>query len=145
MELVPRIIQMQLWSGQSRECCYDPFGEQRFVGRSTWTPNTDIVETENHVVILMELAGVEKEDVRVMCHEDILQISGTRNRKALPEARCFHRMEIAYGPFEKFFRIPKDLKVEEIQAEFRNGFLEITLPKKRSDELKRIVVVYEEG
>ena len=103
------------------------------------------METENHVVILMELAGVEKEDVRVMCHEDILQISGTRNRKALPEARCFHRMEIAYGPFEKFFRIPKDLKVEEIQAEFRNGFLEITLPKKRSDELKRIVVVYEEG
>ncbi len=145
MELVSRIIQMQLRSGQGRECCYDPFGEQRFAGRSTWTPNTDIVETESHVVILMELAGVDKDAVRVFCHEDILQISGTRNRKSLPEARCFHRMEIAYGPFEKFFRIPRDLNVEEIQAEFRNGFLEITIPKKKADELKRIVVVYEES
>lgn len=145
MDRFSRVMKVRLQSGQGKECCLDPFGQQRFAGGSTWTPNTDIVETEDQVLILMELAGVAKEVVQVSCQDDLLRISGVRARSQIPQAKRFHRMEIEYGPFEKFFRVPRDLKIEEVKAEYKNGFLEVSLPKKREEEPKRIVVVYEEG
>jgi len=147
MERFSRVMRVRLQSGQGqgKECCLDPGGQQRFAGGSTWTPNTDIVEMEDEVLILMELAGVDKEAVQISCKDDLLRISGLRARNPIPQAKCFHRMEIEYGPFEKFFRVPRDLNFEGIKAEYKNGFLEVSLPKKRGDEPKQIVVVYEEG
>ncbi|MEW6440319.1 MAG: Hsp20/alpha crystallin family protein [bacterium] len=145
MDRVSRTMKVQLQRGQRQECCYDPFGDQRFASRTTWTPNTDIVETERSVVILMELAGMDREAVQVVCEGDLLRISGVRTRRKIQEAKRFHRMEIDYGPFEKLFRIPADLEVDEIKAEYQNGFLEVTLPKKKEEEARRLVVIYEEG
>ena len=127
------------------ECCLDPFGHNRFLGREGWTPSTDIVETEDAVVILMDLAGLDKEAIKIVREGDLLQISGVRMRKPVPGMKRFHRMEIDYGPFEKVFRIPEDLDLQKISAAHRNGFLEFTLPKKQVQEPIRIVIVHEDS
>ena len=129
---------------EGRECCLDPFGHDRFLGREGWTPNTDIVETEDSVVILMDLAGLNKEAIKILREGELLQISGVRTRRQVPGMRRFHRMEIDHGPFQKLFRVPADLDLENIQAEHKDGLLEVTLPKKAKEPVE-IVIETEES
>ena len=124
---------------EGRECCLDPFGHNRFLGREGWTPSTDIVETEDTVVILMDLAGLDKEAIKIVREGDLLQISGVRTRTPVPGMKRFHRMEIDYGPFQKLFRVPQDLDVDSIKAEHKNGLLEILLPKKAKEPVEIVI------
>jgi HSP20 family protein len=124
---------------EGQECCLDPLGHNRFLGRKGWTPSTDIVETEDTVVILMDLAGLDKEAIKIVREGDLLQISGVRTRKPVPGMKRFHRMEIDYGPFQKLFRVPKDLDVESIEAEHKNGLLEVLLPKKVKEPVEIVI------
>ncbi len=124
---------------EGRECCLDPFGHNRFQGREGWTPNTDIVETEDAVVILMDLAGMEKESIKIIREGDLLQISGVRRRRQVPGMKRFHRMEIDYGPFQKLFRVPRDLNMESIDAEHKDGLLQVILPKKGKEPVEIVI------
>jgi HSP20 family protein len=147
MDRFPKIFSVRFKPGEEgQEACYDPFGSHRFTGRSGWTPNTDILETEDDVIILMDLAGVGKEDFGVTFEDSLLKVSGLRPKKQPPGLIRFHRMEIDYGPFEKLFRVPDDLvDAEKIQAVHRNGFLELILPKKKVREPTKIVIVHEDS
>ena len=129
---------------ESRECCLDPFGQHRFLGREGWVPNTDIMETEDAVVILMDLAGLEKDAIKIVQEGELLQISGVRARRQVPGMKRFHRMEIDYGHFQKLFRVPKDLDLEKIRAEHKEGLLEVVLPKKGKEPVE-IVIETEES
>ena len=124
---------------EGSECCLDPFGHNRFLGRKGWTPSTDILETEDAVVILMDLAGLAKESIKIVREGDLLQISGVRARKQVPGMKRFHRMEIDYGPFQKLFRVPPDLDLDTIKAEHKDGLLEILLPKKARQPVKIVI------
>ncbi len=124
---------------EGQECCLDPFGQNRFLGREGWTPNTDIVETEDAVVILMDLAGMDKASIKIIREGDLLQISGVRKRKQVPGMRRFHRMEIDYGPFQKLFRVPRDLNLESIEAEHKDGLLQVVLPKKAKEPVEIVI------
>jgi len=129
---------------ESRECCLDPFGPNRFLGREGWTPSTDIAETEESVVILMDLAGMDKDAIKIVREGELLQISGVRTRRRVQGMKRFHRMEIEYGPFQKLFRVPRDLDLENIKAEHKDGLLEVTLPKKAKEPVE-IVIETEES
>ena len=129
---------------EGRECCLDPFGQNRFLGRERWTPSTDIAETEESVVILMDLAGLEKDAIKIVREGELLQISGVRARRQVPGMKRFHRMEIEYGPFQKLFRVPRDLDLENIKAEHKDGLLEVILPKKAKEPVE-IVIETEES
>jgi HSP20 family molecular chaperone IbpA len=110
MERFPKIFTVRCRPGEEgQEACYDPFGSHRFAGKTGWTPHTDILETEDDVVIVMDLAGVGKEDFRVTYEENLLKVSGMRTKRQPPGLIRLHRMEIEYGPFEKLFRVPGDL------------------------------------
>ena len=128
---------------EGREPCFDPFGHQRFLGGRGWTPGTDILESDDAVLIVIDLAGVEKEAIRVCVEDDLLLVSGVRKRKQIPGAKRFHRMEIDYGPFERRFRLSRDLDLDGLHAEYREGFLELSLPKKKK-ELIQIVIVHDQ-
>ncbi len=129
---------------EGRECCLDPFGHNRFLGRQGWTPKTDIVETEDAVVILMELSGLDKEDIKIVHEGDLLKISGVRRRTLVPGMKRYHRMEIDYGLFQKLFRVPRDLSLEGVEAEHKNGLLRVVLRKKAKDPIE-IVIETEES
>jgi HSP20 family protein len=140
MDRTKKLVTVRFRNGEEgQECCLDPLGHNRFLGREGWTPSTDIVETEDTVVILMDLAGLDKEAIKIVRKGDLLQISGVRTRKPVPGMKRFHRMEIDYGPFEKLFRVPKDLDVESIKAEHKDGLLEVLLPKKAKEPVEIVI------
>lgn len=147
MERFPKIFTVRYCPGEpGEEDCYGAFGSRRFAGRPGWTPHTDILETEDDVIIVMDVAGVSKEDCRVTFEDDLLKVSGMRARRQPPGLIRYHRMEVEYGPFEKLFRVPMDLvDPGRIQAVHRNGFLELTLPKRKPRGPTRIEIVHEDG
>lgn len=101
------------------------------VSGNTWTPNTDVYETADHIVVKVELAGVEREDLDVVLTERLLVVRGQRRDycRQHPQQCRFRQMEIDYGPFECRVIIPRSVDGQRTRARFHNGFLQIELPK----------------
>ncbi len=94
----------------------------------SWQPATDIYETDEKIVILIEIAGIQENDLNLMANQNAMLIQGVRNAP-YESPRSIHQMEILYGEFsvEVQFSIPIDY--ERIEAIYEQGFLRITLPK----------------
>ena len=99
-----------------------------FVASSKWKPLTDIYETDDALVVYMDIAGMRAEDFTVELAEGILTISGERKprREGKPH---YHAMEVQVGPFERRFRLPVPIDPESIRAIYEQGFLEVRLAK----------------
>ena len=100
--------------------------------RSTWSPPTDVYETEESCVIKLEIAGMRDEDFEVAFENNILMISG--NRLDLNERRAYHQMEIRFGKFEIAVEIPMVVNIEKATAGYQDGFLVVVLPKVKSNK-----------
>src|SRR6266498_3994442 len=100
--------------------------------RSTWSPPTDVYETEESCVIKLEIAGMRDEDFEVAFENNILKISG--NRPDLNERRAYHQMEIRFGKFEIAVEIPMLVNIEKATAGYQDGFLVVVLPKVKSNK-----------
>ena len=100
--------------------------------RSTWSPPTDVYETEENCVIKLEIAGMRDEDFEVAFENHVLMISG--NRSDRNERRAYHQMEIRYGKFEIAVEIPVKVNIEQATAGYQDGFLVIVLPKMHSND-----------
>ena len=113
----------------------DPFGELfgdfavRLRG-DRWQPDVDVVETENEVVVRVELAGVHSRDLRVGVDGSELCITGQRAAAESTGVSRLHQMEIATGPFERRLRIPVSFDRERVTAHLADGILTIQLPKR---------------
>lgn len=102
-----------------------------------WQPSVDVHETENGLLVKMELAGTRADDLQVSLSPDdrVLTISGARAEGRADRegrVRC-HQLEIYFGPFERSLVLPAGLPLdrEQISATYRDGFLLVTLPKKK--------------
>ncbi len=96
---------------------------------SAATPAINIVENENQTVIVAELPGVQKEDVKLSVEKDILTIRANRKSNALPEKATWLRNEISTGDFNRSVRLPKGADSEKMTAELTNGILKVVVPK----------------
>ncbi|MDR4507839.1 MAG: Hsp20/alpha crystallin family protein [Candidatus Brocadiaceae bacterium] len=94
-----------------------------------WQPPTDVYETPEEVVVKMSLPGTNSEDIKVSFSDDILTVNGTRADHSSHEKICFYQVEIRYGYFERSILIPKPIDTEKVQAIYKEGFLQVTLPK----------------
>lgn len=103
-------------------------------------PPMDVYETEKNLMVVMEIAGMKKEDFQVFIQEDLLSISGSRTEISPSPKTRLHQMEVDYGHFERTLRIPFQVKSGEIKATYRDGFLIITIPKK-SESISKTVEV----
>jgi HSP20 family protein len=92
-----------------------------------------MVETDEAILIEVELPGVHREDVRLEVGDDFLHIAGERRALAQRQGRNYHYLEQHYGSFERRLRLPQTVDCEAIRAEFDSGVLSITLPKKREN------------
>jgi HSP20 family protein len=98
--------------------------------RSTvWSPPTDVYETDKAYLIRVEIAGMREEDFEVAVENHTLHISGTR--PDLSERRAYHQMEIRFGKFATSVGLPGPVNVEGSHAEYKDGFLTVTLPKEK--------------
>jgi len=94
----------------------------------TWEPPVDLYETDQEIVVVVEVAGVDHRSLRVQLDGDRLSISGLR-RESYPPLVRIHQMEIEYGYFERMVRLPAAVKDQGVSATYREGFLRISLPK----------------
>ena len=93
-----------------------------------WSPNVEVREKDNKLTICADLPGIEPKDVMVEAEDGSLVIRGERRRESTEEKGGFHRTERSYGSFYRSIPLPEGAKVDEANAGFRNGVLEITIP-----------------
>ena len=97
------------------------------VRSSVWDPPTDVYEIEGAYIVRMEIAGMREEDFDVSLQKDSLYIAGFR--PDLPSIRAYYQMEIRSGKFATVVELPGAVDDDQATAEYRDGFLTITLPK----------------
>ena len=96
---------------------------------NTWTPTVDISESDKEFTIHTELPGVKKEDIKLQIEEDVLTIQGERKFEKTEEGREFRKRERSYGSFVRTFQLPEGVDQELIKASFKDGVLDISIPK----------------
>lgn len=104
------------------------------VRSTTWSPPTDLYETEQNCVIKVEIAGMRDDDFEVAFENNILMIRG--HRPDVNERRAYHQMEISFGRFDVAMEIPALVDIENAIAEYKDGFLVIILPKVNSKQTR---------
>jgi HSP20 family protein len=115
-------------------------GEEATLAQGLWAPPVDIYETDDAFMLKAELPGFSKEDVNLEIHENRLIIRGERKRETEAKEDQYHRLERAYGRFERAFWLPTTVDAEHIQASFKNGILEMRLPKSEKAKPKQIPI-----
>jgi HSP20 family protein len=103
-----------------------------------WMPSVDISETDTAYMIKGEIPGVKKEDVKVTVQDGMLTIQGERRQEKEERGKKFHRVECSYGSFVRSFRVPDDADESAVKAEFKDGILNVTLPKSGKAKPKAI-------
>jgi len=139
---------------------WDPFAEFRtlrrtmdgFYGPTTWrlhdsalTFPVDVTETDEHLVVKAALPGISPEDVDISVNEGVLTVKGETKSDETSDAENFHRREIRYGAFYRTIPLPVQVNDDKAEAEFKDGFLTVTLPKAEQARPKQIKVKAEAG
>lgn len=109
-------------------------------GMVDWMPSVDISETETAYLIKAEIPEVKKGDVKVNIQDGLLTIAGHRQHETEEKDKKFHRIERSYGSFSRSFRMPDDADEATVNAEFKDGMLNVTLPKSRKAESQSVNV-----
>jgi HSP20 family protein len=105
-----------------------------------WAPSVDIQETDKEYLVQAELPDVKKEDVKVSLEGGMLSLQGERKHEKEEKDTKFHRVERSYGHFLRRFAMPDDVDDKKIRAEFKDGVLNVHLPKSETAKPKAIDV-----
>jgi HSP20 family protein len=104
------------------------------VRSSIWSPPTDEYETETAYIVRVEIAGMREENFEIAIENSTLFISGSRPDKQ--ERRAYQQMEIRFGKFATAVSLPGPVDVDHALAEYQDGFLTVTLPKQKPNQIK---------
>jgi HSP20 family protein len=105
-----------------------------------WVPSVDVTETEGEYQIKAEIPDVKKEDVKVTVEGGVLTLQGERVREKEETGKKYHRVERSYGSFVRSFTLPELVDEEKVKAEFKDGILNLRLPKSEKAKPKAIEV-----
>ncbi|MBI3996978.1 MAG: Hsp20/alpha crystallin family protein [Candidatus Omnitrophica bacterium] len=145
------------WSGQN---VWEPFRElgqlqeeiNRVFGRSLapvewlpknggeWVPKVDIVEEKDRILVRTDLPGMKQEDISVEVEGDLLTMTGERKHEYEKKEGQAFRIERSYGTFMRSFTLPSTVDATKVNAAYKNGVLEISLPKREGTKAKHITV-----
>jgi len=101
-------------------------------GRRVWRPPFEVFETQDTLEVVVEIAGMQGQDIDVVVEGDILTVEGTRPDPFNCDHRMYHIARIGYGPFAAEVQLPFPVETEDADASYENGFLRITLPRTRA-------------
>ena len=122
----------------------DPFFPAEMAGGegslNVWHPAVDIFEKDDKLVIKAELPGMDKKDISLDIHNDVLTLRGERKYENEVKEENFYRKEMSRGSFVRSFSLPGDSDAERIQAEFKDGILTVEVPKSETRKPKQITV-----
>jgi HSP20 family protein len=135
---------------------WDPFREfnalneraANFLGRNfdaplsttVWNPSVDIFENDNEIVLKAELPGMDIKDIEVRLENNVLTLKGERRFEKETKEENYHRIEREYGTFSRAFTLPGAVNVDKATAEYKEGILKVTVPKKEEVKPKPIKI-----
>jgi len=115
------------------------FGDEG-IGRGAWAPSVDIYENKDQIVLEAELPGMKQEDFDLSIENSVITLRGERKFEKTDETDNYHRVERSYGSFTRSFTLPQTVSAEGATAEYSNGVLRVTLPKREETKARRIEV-----
>jgi HSP20 family protein len=107
---------------------------------SFWAPRVDIEETRESYVVKAELPGAKLEEIKITLNDNQLMIHGEKRREVEKDDTTYHRVERVYGSFERAFSLPKAVAADKIEAIFRDGVLEVRVPKAEEAKAREIQI-----
>lgn len=115
------------------------FGDEE-IGRGVWAPSVDIYENKDQIVLEAELPGMKQEDFDLSIENNVITLRGERKFEKTEETDNYHRVERSYGGFTRSFTLPQTVSAEGATAEYNNGVLRVTLPKREETKARRIQI-----
>jgi HSP20 family protein len=115
-------------------------GEEDWALGGSWAPAVDVYEQDMTIVLKAELPGVDPKDVDVRIENNVLTIRGERKFDNEVKKENYHRVERAYGAFTRSFTLPTVVDAGAVKAEFKDGVLRLTLPRREEAKPKQIQI-----
>ena len=124
----------------SKALSWPRLGSQEIMTSDDWAPRVDIAETEKEFIIKAEIPEVNKEEVKITVNNGVLSIRGERKKEKEQKDKKFHRIERYYGSFTRSFTLPDNVDETKIEASFKDGMLNLQIPKSKESKPKAIDV-----
>ena len=119
---------------------FSPVFSETEVSTRSWAPPVDIYETENDIVLKAELPGIDPKDVEVRVEDNTLYLKGERKYEKEVKEQNYHRVERSYGSFARSFSLPNSINADKVKAEYKDGLLTLTMPKREEAKPKTIKI-----
>lgn len=107
---------------------------------SRWWPQVDVCETADHFAIHADIPGLDKKDIKITLQDNVLTLSGEKKLEREEKERNYHLIERSQGQFSRSFTLPSKVEEGKIKASFKNGVLEIELPKAPEAKAREIEI-----
>ena len=105
-----------------------------------WAPSIDVAETDEDIVITAELPGVDQKGVDITIVDDVLTLKGEKKEEKEVKEKNYHRIERSYGTFQRSISLPTGVKADKAKATYKDGVLQITVPKAEEAKPKQIKI-----
>ncbi len=118
------------------------FGSERldWLSGRNFSPAVDISENDNEILVKAELPGIDQKDIEVSLLGDVLTIKGEKREEKEEKGENVHRIERSYGSFSRSFNLPCEVKIDAVEAKFKDGVLSLKLPKTETSKKKSIKI-----
>ena len=137
MYLVKRNPRVE-WTPRTADSFFNDFWNNSFSNldqdSTVWSPRVDVKETQDAYQVLADLPGLEKKDINISLHDNVLTVKGERKSEEKSEDENQHYSERTYGSFSRSFQLPAKVEQKDIRAEYKDGVLKVVL--KKSEEAK---------
>src|SRR5688572_491696 len=116
-----------------------PRGREEMAGGS-WIPSVDIYEDQDKLILEADLPGLNREDFEISVENNVITLKGERKFENKVEGDHYHRVERSYGSFTRSFTLPQSVTAEGATADFENGILRVSLPKREETKARKIEI-----
>ncbi len=119
---------------------FSPVTGEGEVSTRTWAPAVDIYEDGDNLVLKAELPGINPDDVEIRVEDNTLYLKGERKFEKDVKEQNYHRVERSYGTFTRSFSLPNSVDADKVAANYKDGVLTLTMPKKEEAKPKTIKI-----
>lgn len=117
-----------------------PSGSREEMFNGSWSPRVDIFENKDNLVLEAELPGMKRDDFELSFENNVITLKGERRFEKRTDEDNYHRVERAYGSFTRSFTLPPTVTADGAKAEFNNGILHVSLPKREETKARKIEI-----
>lgn len=128
-----RVFDEPAMRAMENACCASPEGNE-------WKPLVDVVDSKDGILLKVEVPGVKQEDINISIEENTLTVKGERKHESRVDEEGYSRFERSYGTFQRSVLLPPTVDADHVKATYKDGVLEIQLPKKEEARPKAIKV-----